>query len=131
MAKMNIVDNQSAFEYVLYMMLGSYFKKAVCSNKLFERKLHMQYLQQKEKQQVLMEEICIRLVENELMPQLPEEFWEQKMKVRFVPTSVTGMREIQFIGAEYALRVSGVFRGKKNTSMHYEAWSKGSCLAAT
>ena len=128
--KLNIVDKQAAFEYALYMMLGSYFEKMACCSPMYEKKLHMQYLQQKEENQLQMEDFCIRFVEKELMPQLPEDFWRQQVEVRFLPTNVKGMREIQFIGADYALRVSGIFRGKRYTSMHYEAWSVGRCLTA-
>lgn len=128
--KFNIVDKQAAFEYVLYMMLGSYFDKVACCSPMYEKKMHMQYQQQKEESQIQMEDFCIRFVEKELMPQLPEDFWKQQMEVRFLPTNVKGMREVQFIGADYALRVSGIFLGQKNTNMHYEAWGIGNCLMA-
>jgi len=38
MVKMNFTNNQAAFEYAMYMMLGSYFRKASCKNKLMEKK---------------------------------------------------------------------------------------------
>ena len=128
--KMNIVDGQMAFEYVVYMILGSYFDKAICKNKLQEKKMYFQYMQQKDKAQIQMEEYCIRFVERVLMPQLPPELWSQQVEVKFVPTSVQGMREVQFIGPDFALRASGIYRGKRETRMHYQARDKYSCLVA-
>ena len=49
MVKFNIVDNQTAFEYVMYMMFGSYFHKAVHKNQMLEKKMYVQYMEQKDK----------------------------------------------------------------------------------
>ena len=39
--KTNSIQQQTA--YVLYMMIGSYFNKSVCSNKLLETSLSLHY----------------------------------------------------------------------------------------
>ena len=124
MVKMNFTDKQTAFEYAMYMMLGSYFDKATCKNKWQEKKMFFQYQEQKEKQQYMMEDICIRYIENELVPNLPKKFWQQEVTVKFRPTSLDGVHDIQFHGKEYVLRVGGVYRGKRNTNMQYEVWRK-------
>ena len=126
--KFNIVDNQVAFEYVLYMIFGSYFRKAAHRNILLEQKMYLQYMEQKEKNQILMEDICIRFIEKKLMKQLPEELWNQDVEVRIVSTPIKGLREIQFRGPEYTLRVCAIYRGKGNTIIHYEARQKDACL---
>ena len=128
--KPNIVDNQRAFEYVMYMMFGSYFDKAVLRNVLQEKKMYVQYMEQKEKSQYQMENICIRFIEKKLMKELPEELWNQKVEVKIVPTEMKGLREIQFRGPEYTLRVCAIYRGKGNTVIHYEIRQKEACLVA-
>ena len=124
MVKMNFTDNQTAFEYAMYMMLGSCYSKAVCKNKLMEKKMYVQFLEQKERNQIQMEDICIEYIENELKPQLPKEFWNQQVEVRFASTNRDGVRDIQFHGPEYVHRVAGVYRGKRNTHIQHEVWKK-------
>lgn len=124
MVKMNFADSQTAFEYALYMMLGSYFDKAICRSKWQERKMFVQYQEQKEKQQYILEDICLRYIEKVLLPNLPKDFWQQEVEVRFRPTTFEGVHDIQFHGKEYVLRVGGIYRGKRNTRMQYEIWHK-------
>lgn len=130
MVKMNFTDNQTAFEYALYMMLGSYFDKAVCKNQLLEKKMYVQYLEQREKNQIQMENICIRFVEKKLFSLLPEELWKQQVEVQIVPSDFKGVREIQFLGPEFTLRAKAIYRGMGNTTIHYEVRNGDSCLVA-
>jgi len=97
MVKMNFTNNQAAFEYAMYMMLGSYFRKASCKNKLMEKKLYVQYLEQKEKKQIELEDICLRFIHKELLSHLPETFWERDVEVRFRPTKLKGLQEENLI----------------------------------
>ena len=124
MVKMSFTNNQTAFEYVVYMMFGSYFDKAVCKNKLLEKKMYVHYLEQKERNQIQMENLCIHFIEKKLMKKVPEALWNQQVEVRFAPTGVEGLRDIQFHGSEYILRVSAIYRGKRNTEIQYEVWQK-------
>ena len=124
MVKMNFTENQTAFEYAMYMMFGSYFDKAVHRNQLLEKKMYVQYMEQKERNQFQMEDICIRFIEKKLIPQLPQELWEQQVEVRIVPTEVKGLREIQFHGPDYTLRVCAIYKGKGNTVIHYQVRQK-------
>lgn len=130
MVKMNFTDNQTAFEYALYMMLGSYFDKAVCKNRLLEKKMYVQYLEQREKSQLQMENICIRFVEKKLFQELPEELWKQQVEVQIVSSDREGVREIQFLGPKFSLRAKAIYRGKGNTIIHYEVKNGDTCLVA-
>lgn len=127
MVKMNFTENQTAFEYAMYMMFGSYFDKAVHKNKILEKKMRVQYMEQKEKNQIQMEDICIRFIEKKLMPQLPQGLWEQQVEVRILPTK-KGIRDIQFRGPKYTLRVFAVYKGKGNTVIHYEVQQNAASL---
>ena len=124
MVKMNFTNNQTAFEYAIYMMFGSYFDKTSCKNPLLEKKMHVQYQEQKEQKQIEFENICIRFMEKELLPNTPKKFWEQKVEVKFCPTKWDGIQDIQFHGSEYVLRVRGIYRGKHKTDIHYGVWQK-------
>lgn len=130
MVKMNFTSNQTAFEYVIYMMLGSYFDKAICKNRNLEKSMYVQYLEQKEKNQIQMEDVCIRYVEKKLMSNFPEKFWEQEVEVKFCPTNVDGVKEIQFHGKDCVLHVGGIYRGKRNTKLHCELRKKQPAQAA-
>lgn len=124
MLKMNFTNNQTAFEYAMYMMLGSYFNKTSCKNHLLEKKMRLHYWEQKEKQQIELEKLCIRFVEKELVPHLPKDIWENGVEVKFCPTKCKGVQDIQFHGPEYILRVTGIYRGKHHTTIHHEVWRK-------
>jgi hypothetical protein len=47
--------------------------EAGCKNKLMEKKLYVQYLEQKEKKQIEYEDICLRFIHKEILPQMPAE----------------------------------------------------------
>ncbi len=124
MVKMNFTNNQTAFEYVIYMMLGSYFNKTNCKNYLLEKKMRLMYWEQKEKRQIEMERICIRFVENELLPELPKYIWSQNVEVKFSPTKFKGYQDIEFRGEDFLLRVRAIYRGKFDTVIEHEIWYK-------
>lgn len=125
MVKMNFTNNQTAFEYAMYMMLGSYFNKTSCKNFLLEKKMRLLYWEQREKNQIELEKICIRFVEKELMPQLPEDIWQQDVEVKFCPTKFKGYQDIQLHGPKYILRVRGIYRGKYDTLINHELRERG------
>lgn len=112
MGKMQFTDDQVAFDYVIYMMVGSYFDKTECMNTLQEKKMRLQYCEQKQANQYRMEELCIDYVEKELLPALPESFWHRQVQVYFVAGHGTGRHGIRFVSPEYTLCISGEYRGR-------------------
>ena len=126
MIKMHFTDKQTAFEYAMYMMLGSYFNKTKCSNYLLEKKMRFHYWEQREKDQFELEKICLQWIEKELVPNLPEEVWNQDVEVRFFPSGDKGIRDIQFHGPRFSLRVKGIYKGKFNSIMVHQLWDKES-----
>ena len=71
--KMKLTDNQTAFEYAVYMIVGSYFQSAdvkvscrsnACVSSTGSTKLDTQYR---------MEDCCIRYVERQLLEQVPKD----------------------------------------------------------
>lgn len=127
--KVNLTNNQTAFEYAIYMMVGSYFKKTVCNNSLQEQKMRVQYMEQKIQNQYSLEDCCIRFVHKNLLHKCPKNLWNQEMQVHFIPNATTGKTEIRFTNEEYVLRLVGTYAGKKSV-IHHELWMKGNQVAA-
>lgn len=77
------INKQRAFDYCMYMMLTSYFQKSICKSKYMEKKLYLYYQEQKQNDQIAMEEECIRLIEQQILPKVP-----QKYRMREVDTHI-------------------------------------------
>ena len=125
MEKMTFTSDQTAFEYSLYMIISSYFAKAVCKSPLQEKKLGVQYFEQKVNNQYKLEDICIERVERDLIPHLPEEFLDEEVEVYLVGIPEKGITELQFWGKGYILRVYGRYAGRRDTSINYKLWREG------
>ena len=124
MTKMNFISSQVAFEYCMYMMLGSYFGSTKCLAPLQEKKLKLQYHLQKAESQYQMENICLKLIEEDLLSQLPMNRDELDMKVQLIGHPITGHTEIRLQHPNYILRVMCEYKGKKNSTIKYEIWMK-------
>ena len=118
MVKMNFTDNQTAFEYTIYMIVGSYFKKTTCLSTLQERSMRLQYCEQKLENQYRMEDVCISYVERELLSKLPESFWNREMEVHFVKECSGGISEIRFTSDDCILWIRGLYEGKHSELFH-------------
>ena len=128
MAKMNFISSQPAFEYCMYMMLGSYFRSTKCLAPLQEKKLRFQYQSQKVENQYQMEDICLRLIKKNLLPKLPMNIGMKDMEVQLIGHPITGRTEIRMQCPQYILRVMCDYRGKKNSTVIHEVWVKDTGL---
>ena len=122
MVKMNFTDDQTAFEYALYMMAASYFKKTTCVSQLLERKMLLQFKEQKLNTQYQMEEICIEFMDN-LAKTLPAGFFRQDMEVQLNKRNAAGLTEIIFMNEKSAITFKGKYAGKKS-QIEYQIWGK-------
>lgn len=111
--KMNLTNNQEAFEYVIYMIAGSYFKSTKCVRPLLEKKLHLRYNEQKSDNQYMMEETCDRYMKKEVIKNLPADFEDWDMVVTFKEKE-NAPTEIIFGNGEYKLSFLGIYSGKKS-----------------
>lgn len=121
MVKMNFSDNQTTFDYVLYMIAASYFDGAECRNKLLERSMMLQYKEQKLDTQCRMERICIDYMER-LQKKFPAKFFRQKMQVCF-RRKENGARDIYFVSDRYILKFAGIYDGR-DTRINGNLWVK-------
>lgn len=116
MIRMIFTNDQKSFEYAIFMMVGSYFKRAFAGSKGQEMSRLIQYLEQKLRDQYWMEESCEAFVRRELLPKLPKEIWKEEMKVSFIPLGESKVSEVRFQGETYILRVAGV---RQKHSLHF------------
>lgn len=110
--KMNFTNNQIAFDYAIYMIVGSYFRKTTCKNDLQEKRMRLHYCEQKVNNQYRMEDICISYVEKKLMKTLPKEIWDEEMAVKFI-TGKDGFTRVCFVGEKYNLYMCGQYGNNK------------------
>lgn len=125
MMKMNFTDNQSALGYAIYMIVGSYFKKAKCTHPILETNMRIRYVEQKLDNQYHMEEACISYVEHHLLSELPAQIWEDEVQVRMAICQDDGKTEIHFISPMFVLIVKGEYKGRKSFLSH-KLWIKNS-----
>lgn len=110
MVKMKFTNNQTAFEYALYMIASSYFKSADCKNKILERNMLLQYKEQKLDWQYQMEEICINYM-NKLSKSLPISLAEHEVQV-LLSRDEKGIVEVVLKGDDFLLILNGIYAGK-------------------
>ena len=67
-------NRQKAFDYCMYMMLTSYFKQSVCKSRYIEKQLFLYYQEEKSYNQIAMEEQCVKLIEEEILPKIPHKY---------------------------------------------------------
>lgn len=107
------INKQRAFDYCMYMMLTSYFGKCECKSKYLEKKLYLYYQEQKQDEQIAMEQQCINLIEKEILPKVP-----LKYQVRRVDAHIRQRRdfphaELLLHTGEYVLCVAATYDKKR------------------
>ena len=122
MVKMSFTNNQTAFEYALYMIAGSYFDKATCKSKLIERNMFLQYKEQKIDKQYQMEDMCIRFM-NKLVHKLPRNYLKQNMEVHLVRRQSGKPMEIIFANNTCMIDFICRYAGNKS-QIDCRLWSK-------
>lgn len=121
--KMKLTNSQIAFEYAIYMMVGSYFKSARCKSRLLEQSMKLQYLEQKERVQLQMEDTVISFVEKKMVPLLPQDLWGEDVKVIFEPSEDKELNHVLFVGKKSVLEVHCIYQGTRS-KIQYSFWNK-------
>lgn len=111
--------NQNCFNYAVYMMLGSYFKKAEAASQYYIQKMYLYYTEQKKEKQYEFEDLVINFTENTLMRELPEDIWDEVMKVSFFKEEDRTCAV--FAGRRYTVVVECNYRGK-GTKLHCKVY---------
>ena len=103
-----------AFDYAIYMIVGSYFRSTRCTGPIFEKKLRLHYCEQKLSSQYKMEERCISFAEKVLFKELPTSLLTSDVSVSFLPRK--GKNSIiHFSCKEFSLVIFGKMSGCRAT----------------
>lgn len=121
MVKMNFTNNQTAFEYALYMMAASYFDRTVCTSRLTERNMLLQYKKQKLNKQYQMEDTCIEFMDG-LVKKIPADFFNRSVEAK-LNRMESGLTEIIFGDAQSFIVFRALYAGKKS-KIQYQIWKK-------
>lgn len=114
---------QENINYAIYMIAGSYFKDAKYRSPYDATRRRLQYVEVKLDIQYTMEEKCIKYIEEELLPKLPVQIWNQSVIVEFLP------RGVRFLGAKYAIDITGKAVNEKY-KFNCALWRKRICSAS-
>lgn len=110
---------QKAFNYAMYMMLGSYFRGATVTSQCFLKTMYLYYAEMGNEKQYAMEDIVIKFTENILRKELPEDIWEGEVEIVFRQDKQNTY--VAFVGDKYTLIVENNYKGKK-TKLKYRVW---------
>lgn len=121
MEKMNFTDNQTTFEYALYMIASSYFDKINSASCFTEKRMLLQYKEQKLDKQYSMEDICIKFMDR-VADELPKEMFKLDTMVHLRKREGKPL-EILFENQGYILCLTGNYAGKKS-SIDYRILTK-------
>lgn len=110
---------QKAFNYAMYMMLGSYFRGATVTSQCFLKTMYLYYAEMGNEKQYAMEDIVIKFTEKILQKELPEDIWEGEVEIVFRQDKQNTY--VAFVGDKYTLIVENNYKGKK-TKLKYRVW---------
>ena len=109
--------NQNAFNYAVYLMIGSYFREMEAISECYTQKLYLYYVENKKDRQYEFEDLVIDFAERVLRAELPAEIWQERVTVSFF---VKGDKNyVAFQGARYTLVVENNYRGGR-TKLSYK-----------
>lgn len=110
---------QKAFNYAMYMMLGSYFRGATVTSQCFLKTMYLYYAEMGNEKQYAMEDIVIKFTEKILQKELPEDIWEGEVEIVFRQDKQNTY--VAFVGDKYTLIVENNYKGQK-TKLKYRVW---------
>ena len=120
---MDKLTKQRAFDYSMYVMLNSYFDKAVCTSDLQRKKLSLAYQELKDEDKDFFDAQSIAIIEKELLPNLPAGFTKQKMQLSLVGSDDKMYTEARLSNDMYVLRIKARY-AKRGTKLVHEVWKK-------
>jgi hypothetical protein len=113
-------DKIGAATYVVYMMMGSYFKKALCDSTLRLGQLRIAYCEQKSDNQIKIEERCVNYIESRVIGVVPEIIFQDMVNVKFVRKD--DMTVVRFIGLDWYLDM-WAYQNKGSINFDYKFMS--------
>ena len=112
MNNVKINNTNDAIVYIIYMIMGSYFKKTICKSTMREKQLKIVYCETKRDTQINIEERCINYIENKFIGVVPEEIFGDMVEVQFVLNRKENRTDVVFIGFDWKLTMWGTNSSK-------------------
>ena len=107
------LETQRVFDYCLFMMLTSYFKSAVCRNKLMEKKMFLCYKEYNMNRVYQLEELAIRVVEEQVLQYFSAEELEEAVEVWLVPDGSSGCIDTLIRTSQGIVEIGGEYLGRE------------------
>jgi hypothetical protein len=95
-------SRQVAFTYIIYMMVGSYFKKTVCADTEYLNNAELEYNKLTEDEQVFLEEQIIRYTNRQLLKGIASRIWKEAVMV-YAKRNTKESQRIEFKGKDFEL----------------------------
>lgn len=112
------MKNQAAMEYAMYMISSSYFEKVICpKSKMYEKTLFLYYKEEKNQTQYLMEDLCIKYMDEFVKKTLPDKIWKQCVEVHLVKDDKVKITNIIFVGKYFTLKLIPQIRGGQKVNI--------------
>lgn len=105
------MDQQKAFDYIIYMMVGSYFKTAKAASSSVESSRRLLYMLLGSTAQIRLEEQCEIYFLKEVLPRLPKGFLDTDVRVYFDSTGNGRYTSVVFEGNGRFLRIASQYGG--------------------
>ena len=95
-------SRQKAFTYIIYMMVGSYFKNMVCADAEYITEAEKEYNKLTEDEQVFLENQIIRYTERQLLKGIASRIWKEGVSVHAKRNNKESQK-ITFLGKDFEL----------------------------
>ena len=112
---LNAMDMQYAMDYIVYMMMCSFFGKAEAVSGSKEEKRRLLYLFLGYNRQVALEEEAETFFRKDILPDLPRDFLGGTVKVHWVTADNGRRTAVVFDSGDRQLWVTALFGGKVRT----------------
>ena len=121
---LNSYDEQLAFGYTVYMMMGSYFGKTRVAAPGREKVLRLRYLLLPQKKQYELEEDCERYFKRKILPDLPGSFLSGCASVYWIDSKDKRRTAVVFVRGKRQLWVTALYGGRIKRPVFYH-WTAG------
>ena len=118
-AKINFKNNNEAFAYAIYMMVGSYYNDCSCKNERIEDKYYLSYCEAGAKLQYQLEEQAERYAKKKIFDRykkLDKEYLLENVSVEF-KLYKSGIK-VSFVGRNYKLCMLCKVKGQRFILKH-------------
>ena len=109
---LNEFDEQMAMDYIVYMMVGSYFKKTIFAQPAREKIMYLRYFFLGSKKQIELEETAERFFLQEIRAGLAEDFLQEEVTVSWQFDGKKKQTAVVFADGNRSLVIASLYGGR-------------------